>query len=82
MPGGPAFAGDPFAVQNSLEGLDHEGEKIQAIRIPVHITLRTWQERSYGLRLRLAATFATNDLYDILEDDFENVTHEQLCPRA
>lgn len=80
LPGGSAFAGDPFAVQNSLEGLDHEGEKIQAVRIPVHITLRSWQERSLGLRLRLAGTFATNDLYSILDEDFENVRMSSFVP--
>jgi hypothetical protein len=80
LPGGSALAGDPFAVQNNYEGLDHEGEKIQAIRIPLHITLRSWQERSFGLRLRLAATFATNDLYNILDEDFENVRMSSFVP--
>ena len=69
--GAPALAGDPFAIQTSLEGLDHENERVQALRIPVYLTLKHWQDRPYGLRLRLAATFATSDLYDILEGDFE-----------
>ena len=80
LPAWAARAEDPFAVQNSLEGLDHEGEKIQAVRIPVNITLRPWQERSFGLRLRLAATFATNDLFNSLDEDFENVRVSSFVP--
>jgi hypothetical protein len=78
--GGPARAGDPFAIQNNYEGLDQSGEKIQAIRIPVHITLRSWQDRPFGLRLRLAGTFATNDIYDLLEGDFEKVRMSSFVP--
>lgn len=68
---GSAQAGDPYAIQNNLEGLDQENESIQALRIPVYLKIRDWQDRSLGMRLRLAATFATSDLYDILEGQFE-----------
>jgi hypothetical protein len=68
---GSAQAGDPYAIQNNLDGLDQENERIQALRIPVHFTLRSWQDRPFGLRLRLAATFSTSDLFDILDGQFE-----------
>ena len=80
LPGTAARAGDPFAVQNSYEDLDHEGESIRAIRIPINITLRDWQERPYGLRLRLAGTFATNDLYDFLDGEFGEVRMSSFMP--
>ncbi|MCK9995750.1 MAG: hypothetical protein KAH56_05675 [Candidatus Krumholzibacteria bacterium] len=77
---GPASAGDPYAVQNSYEGLDHEGEKIQSIRIPVNITLRSWHERPFGLRLRLAGTFATSDLESLLDGEFEKISMSSFLP--
>jgi len=80
LPGAPARAGDPFAVQNSFEGLDHEDERIRSIRIPINITLRDWHERPFGLRLRLAGTFATNDLYDILDGEFGEVKVSSFMP--
>ena len=78
--GGPACAGDPFTIQNSYEDLDHTGEQVRAIRIPVNITLRSWQERPFGLRLRLAGTFAANDLYDLLDGDFKQVSMSSFMP--
>ena len=78
--GTAARAGDPFAVQNSYEDLDHEGESIRAIRIPINITLRHWRERPFGLRLRLAGTFATNDLYSFLDGEFEEVRMSSFMP--
>ena len=80
LPVGSARAGDPFAIQNSFEGLDHEGEQIRSIRIPVNITLREWHERPYGLRLRLAGTFATNDLYNILDGEFDEISMSSFVP--
>jgi hypothetical protein len=80
LPCGSTFAGDPYAIQDSYESLDHSGEQIRSLRIPVYITLRSWQERPFGLRLRLAATFATSDLFDILEEGFENVQVSSFVP--
>lgn len=80
LSGTPAAAGDPYALESSYEGLDHSGEKIRSLRIPLYITLRSWQDRPYGLRLRLAATFATSDLFDILEDGFEDVRVSSFVP--
>lgn len=80
LPGASARAGDPFAVQDSYEGLDHEGERIRSIRIPVNITLRDWHERPFGLRLRLAGTFAANDLYDFLDGEFGEVRMSSFMP--
>jgi hypothetical protein len=68
---GSARAGEPYAVQNNLDGLDQENERIQALRIAVHLKLRSWQAQPFGLRLRLAATFSTSDLYDLLDGQFE-----------
>jgi len=80
LPGASAGAGDPFVVQNSYEGLDHEGEQIRSIRIPINITLRDWHERPFGLRLRLAGTFATNDLFEILDGEFGEVRVSSFMP--
>jgi hypothetical protein len=80
LSGAPAQAGDPFAVQSSFEGLDHEGEQIRSIRIPINITLRDWHDRPFGLRLRLAGTFATNDLFEILDGEFGEVQVSSFMP--
>jgi hypothetical protein len=80
FPGASARAGDPFAVQSSYEGLDHEGEQIRSIRIPINITLRDWHDRPFGLRLRLAGTFATNDLFEILDGEFGEVQVSSFMP--
>jgi hypothetical protein len=80
LSGAPAQAGDPFAVQSSYEGLDHEGEQIRSIRIPINITLRDWHDRPFGLRLRLAGTFATNDLFEILDGEFGEVQVSSFMP--
>ena len=77
---GSAVAGDPYAIQNGYEGLDHEGEQIRSIRIPVNITLRSWHERPFGLRLRLAGTFATSDLYEFLDGKFGEVQVSSFMP--
>lgn len=77
---GPAQAGDPFTIQNSYQGLDHSGEQIRAVRIPVNITLRSWHEHPFGLRLRLTGTFAVNDLYDLLDGEFEEVKMSSFVP--
>jgi hypothetical protein len=80
LPGASARAGNPFAVQDSYEGLDHENERITSIRIPINITLRDWQERPFGLRLRLAGTFADYDLYDFLDGEFGEVRMSSFMP--
>jgi hypothetical protein len=78
--GGSARAGDPYALEGSYEGLDHSGEQIRSLRIPAYLTLRSWRDRPWGLRLRLAATFATSDLFDFIEEGFENVRVSSFVP--
>ncbi len=73
-------AGDPFAIQSAYDGLDQEEERIRALRIPIFITLRSWQDRPYGLRLRLAVTLATSDLFDALDGGFEVVRMNSFVP--
>lgn len=63
--------GNPYSVFHSMETLDGQGETVKAIRIPILITLRSWQENALGLRLRLAATFAVTDLTTILDGGFD-----------
>lgn len=60
--------GSPFVAFNSMQTFSQDGEKVAALRIPVYITLRSWQDRPLGLRLRLAASFAAVDLYEFLEE--------------
>ena len=63
--------GNPYRVFHSMETLEEPGENVKAIRIPVLITLRSWQENTLGLRLRLAATLAVTDLATILDRGFD-----------
>ena len=55
---GPAWSqeNNPYTTFHSMETFDRDGESVRALRIPVYITLRGWQDRDMGLRLRLAAT--------------------------
>ena len=62
------------------EDQDHEGDKINSIRIPVNITLLSWHERPYGLRLRLAGTFATNDLDGVLDGEIDKINVSSFMP--
>ncbi len=76
-----AGAGDPYVVQNSLQTFERNGESVRALRIPVYITLRSWEERSFGLRLRVAASFAAADIFELLEEaDFTQVNVLSFVP--
>jgi len=63
-----------------METFDHDGESVRALRIPVYITLRGWQDRDMGLRLRLAATAAASDLFDLLEQGLTEVRVRSFVP--
>ena len=75
---GVANAGDPYAIQGGYEDLDSEGERVRALRIPAYLGLRSWEEHPVGLRLRLAATFAVNDLEYVLDNGLEQVNMTAL----
>jgi hypothetical protein len=76
---GPAAAANPYAIENGYEALDHGGERVRALRIPLYLTLRDWQDRRVGLRGRLAGTFAVNDLQNIFEE-LEQVRMLSIMP--
>ena len=77
--------GNPQTGFHSFQTFEKDGEKFRALRIPVYITLRSWENRPLGLRLRLAATFAAADLFSLLDKpalaiiDECNVTHQVIC---
>jgi len=75
-----AVAGDPYAIQSGYEGLDSSGERVQAIRIPLYFTMRSWDDRDYGIRLRMAGTFAVNELEDLLDQRLEQVRMLSFMP--
>ncbi len=62
-----AQTGNPYAAFHNYQTFDRDGEAARALRIPVYITLRSWENRDTGLRLRLAATAAATDIFDLLE---------------
>ena len=80
LTGGSVRADIISPAVDTPDDLDHEGDQIRSIRIPVNITLLNWRERPYGLRLRLAGTFATNDLDGVLEGDFDKVEVSSFMP--
>jgi hypothetical protein len=65
--------GDPYAPFHDMQTLEADGETVRAIRVPVYITLRSWTEHDMGLRLRLAATAAASDLFDLLDQGLREV---------
>lgn len=65
--------GNPYTAHHEMQTFDEQNERVQAIRIPVYITLRSWDRHPMGLRLRLAGTFAVNDLEVILDEGLERV---------
>jgi hypothetical protein len=67
------YASSVYTVYHNMQTFEQNGERVRAIRIPVYITLRSWEERTMGLRLRLAATFAASDLFYLLEQRLEDV---------
>ena len=75
-----ARAGSPFALLDDYQSLDHTDEQVRSIRVPVTVTLRDWQERPYGLRLRLAGTFATSDLFDFQDAGLAEVSMSSFVP--
>jgi hypothetical protein len=75
-----AAAGTPYAIQGGYEELDQTGERVRAVRIPLYFTLRHWDDRPFGLRLRLAGTFAVNDLEEVLDGDLEQVQMVSFMP--
>jgi hypothetical protein len=75
-----ALAGEPISVEASYPGSDQEGDQVRALRIPINITLRSWRERPFGLRLRLAGTFAASDVQDILDDGIDEVRVSSVVP--
>ena len=80
LTGGSVSADTLFPAVETPEDIDHEGDQIRSIRIPINITLLSWHERPYGLRLRLAGTFATNDLAGVLDGDFDKVSVSSFMP--
>jgi hypothetical protein len=62
-----AQTGNPHVSFHDYQTFDRDGEGARALRIPVYITLRSWENRAMGLRLRLAATAAATDIFDLLE---------------
>jgi hypothetical protein len=75
---GTARADDPYAIQGGYGDLDSEGERVRALRIPAYLGLRSWEDHPIGLRLRLAATFAVNDLEYVLDNGLEQVNMTAL----
>jgi hypothetical protein len=74
------YAGNIYTSTHSMQTFERDGESIRAVRIPVYITLRGWEDRPRGLRLRLAATFAASDLFDLLDRRFEEVSVLSFVP--
>jgi hypothetical protein len=74
------YAGNPFTAFHSMQTFDRDGEEIRAVRLPVYLTLCSWENRKPGLRLRLAATFAASDLFDLLEQRTEKVQVLSFVP--
>jgi len=77
---GPVQAANPYAIESGLEGLDEGDSSIKALRVPINITLRNWSENPYGLRLRLAATFATTDFDKLLDGTFQVARVSSFVP--
>jgi hypothetical protein len=80
LTGGSARADTLFPAVDTPGDVDHEGDQIRSIRIPINITLRSWHERSFGLRLRMAGTFTTNDLNEVLDGEFGEVKVSSFMP--
>ena len=71
---------NPFTAFHSMQTFDEDGERVQSIRIPVYITLRSWEERSMGLRLRLAASIAETDLARFLDQGLDEIRVLSFVP--
>jgi hypothetical protein len=84
LDGGPACAraltGNPYTSFHSDQTFERDGETVRALRISVYITLRSWENRPMGLRLRLAATTAASDLFDFLEQGLEEIRVARFVP--
>ena len=71
---------NPYVAFHNMETFERDGEQIRALRLPVYITLRSWQDRRTGLRLRLAASAAAADLFDLLEQGLTEVRVLSFVP--
>ena len=67
------YAGATYTAFHNMETFERDGESVRALRIPIYLTLRSWEERALGLRLRLAASFAATDLFDLLEQQIDEI---------
>jgi hypothetical protein len=74
------YAGNLFTSFHNLETFEKNGEQIRAVRIPIYLTLRPWEPRNTGLRLRLAASFAASDLFELFEKKLEQVRIVSFVP--
>jgi hypothetical protein len=72
--------GNPFSSFHGMQSLEKEEERVRALRIPLVIKLRSWENRTMGLRLRLAATFASASLFDLLDQDLKDIRVSSFVP--
>jgi hypothetical protein len=72
--------GNPQTPFHSMQTFEKDGERIRPLRIPVYITLRNWEGRTLGLRLRLAATFAAADLFSLIKEDLTDIQVLSFVP--
>jgi len=75
-----AQTGNPHVSFHDYQTFDRDGEAARALRIPVYITLRSWEGRPMGLRLRLAATAAATDIFDLVGQDLRDVRVLSFVP--
>lgn len=71
---------DPYVAFHNMDTFERDGEQIRALRLPLYITLRSWQDGQTGLRLRLAASAAAADLFDLLEQGLTEVRVLSFVP--
>ncbi len=71
---------NPYTAFHDMQTFGEDGETVRAVRVPVYITLRSWRDHAMGLRLRLAATAAANDLFDLLDQSLREVRVVSFVP--
>lgn len=71
---------NPYVTFHNMQTFERDGETVRALRVPVYITLRSWQEHTMGLRLRLAATVAASDLFDFLDQNLTEIRVLSIVP--
>jgi len=74
------YAGATYTAFHNMETFERNGESVSALRIPIYLTLRSWEERAPGLRLRLAASFAATDLFDLLDQQIDEIHVTSFVP--